>query len=131
MCPFCNPFRSALELDPFIVLLAQGEKMELTKTTGIGSAAAAIQAGIGNVTARSVFATLQSAAMGGYGGAVVGGLVRAGAVGLGWLGVGGRREVGVVVEEARLIGEKRGGDSEGIRGEAEDDVENGDLKARL
>ncbi|KAF7551606.1 hypothetical protein G7046_g7677 [Stylonectria norvegica] len=44
-----------------------------------GSAAAGIQSGIGNVIAPSVFATLQSAAMGGYGVAVVHGAIQLGA----------------------------------------------------
>ncbi|KAI1261478.1 hypothetical protein F5Y18DRAFT_198848 [Xylariaceae sp. FL1019] len=42
-----------------------------------GGIAAGVQAGVGNVVAPSVFATLQSAAMGGYGAAVVGGVVQA------------------------------------------------------
>ncbi|KAI0147425.1 hypothetical protein GGR57DRAFT_250664 [Xylariaceae sp. FL1272] len=42
-----------------------------------GGIAAGIQAGVGNVVAPSLFATLQSAAMGGYGAAVVGGAVQA------------------------------------------------------
>jgi hypothetical protein len=135
VCPFFNPFRFALELNPFIVLLAQGEKMELTKTTGIGSAAAAIQASAGNVAAGGAFATLQSAAMGGYGGAVVGGLVRAGAVvmgGLGWLTglrVAGQEKAGVVVAEVEADRGEEREDSEGIRGEAEGDGENGDQKS--
>lgn len=37
----------------------------------LGSAAAAVQSGIGNVVSGSVFATLQSAAAGGYGVAAV------------------------------------------------------------
>ena len=44
-----------------------------------GSIAAGIQAGIGNVAAGSLFATLQSAAMGGFGVAIVSGTVEAGA----------------------------------------------------
>ncbi|GJC84713.1 hypothetical protein ColLi_07551 [Colletotrichum liriopes] len=43
------------------------------------SAAAAAQAGIGNVVAPSVFATLQSAGTAGYGAAIVNGAVQAGA----------------------------------------------------
>ncbi|KZL83606.1 hypothetical protein CI238_05968, partial [Colletotrichum incanum] len=43
------------------------------------SAAAAAQAGIGNVVAQSVFATLHSAGMAGYGAAIVNGAVQAGA----------------------------------------------------
>lgn len=137
VCPFFNPFRFALEPNPFIVLSAQGEKMELTKTTGIGSAAAAIQAGAGNVAAGGAFATLQSAAMGGYGGAVVSGLVRAGAAvmgGLGWLtglGDGGQDKAGVVITEVEADWGEEREVSEGIRGEAEGDSENGDQKARL
>ncbi|KAK1656456.1 hypothetical protein BDP81DRAFT_389231 [Colletotrichum phormii] len=44
-----------------------------------GSAAAGIQAGIGNVVAPSLFATLQSAGAAGYGAAVVNGVIQAGA----------------------------------------------------
>ncbi|KXH29271.1 hypothetical protein CSIM01_00999 [Colletotrichum simmondsii] len=44
-----------------------------------GSAAAGIQAGIGNVVAPSLFATLQSAGAAGYGAAVVNGAIQAGA----------------------------------------------------
>ncbi|OTA86310.1 hypothetical protein M434DRAFT_399952 [Hypoxylon sp. CO27-5] len=43
-----------------------------------GSVASGIQAGIGNVAAGSVFATLQSAGMAGYGAAIVNGVVQAG-----------------------------------------------------
>jgi hypothetical protein len=42
----------------------------------LGSLAAGIHAGIGNVVAGSAFATVQSAAMAGYGTAVVGGIVQ-------------------------------------------------------
>ncbi|KAJ0305520.1 hypothetical protein COL516b_005215 [Colletotrichum fioriniae] len=44
-----------------------------------GSAAAGFQAGIGNVVAPSLFATLQSAGAAGYGAAVVNGAIQAGA----------------------------------------------------
>ncbi|KAK1513372.1 uncharacterized protein CCOS01_14314 [Colletotrichum costaricense] len=44
-----------------------------------GSTAAGIQAGIGNVVAPSLFATLQSAGAAGYGAAVVNGAIQAGA----------------------------------------------------
>ncbi|KAK1700908.1 hypothetical protein BDP55DRAFT_625174 [Colletotrichum godetiae] len=44
-----------------------------------GSAAAGIQAGIGNVVAPSLFATLQSAGAAGYGATVVNGVIQAGA----------------------------------------------------
>lgn len=43
----------------------------------VGSIAAGIQAGIGNVVAGSAFATLTSAGMGGYGAAVVAGAAQA------------------------------------------------------
>jgi hypothetical protein len=42
-----------------------------------GSAAAALQAGVGNVVAPSAFAIMQSAAMGGYGLGLVNGVVQA------------------------------------------------------
>ncbi|KAI1410985.1 hypothetical protein F5Y13DRAFT_166713 [Hypoxylon sp. FL1857] len=45
-----------------------------------GSFAAGAQAGIGNVVAGSTFATLQSAAMAGYGAAIVNGVIQAGGV---------------------------------------------------
>ncbi|KAI1135340.1 hypothetical protein F5Y05DRAFT_416327 [Hypoxylon sp. FL0543] len=45
-----------------------------------GSLAAGAQAGIGNVAAGSLFATLQSAGMAGYGAAIVNGVVQAGGV---------------------------------------------------
>lgn len=50
---------------------------------GIGSAAASIQAAAGSVPAGGVFATAQSAAMGGYGSSVASGIVRVVSVGFG------------------------------------------------
>lgn len=49
-----------------------------------GSVAASLQSILGNVGAGSVFAYLQSAAMGGYGAAFVNGAMQAGAVISGW-----------------------------------------------
>lgn len=46
-------------------------------TVCVGSAAAVVQSGIGNVVGGSVFATLQSAVAGGYGGAAVNTAVQA------------------------------------------------------
>jgi len=46
---------------------------------GLGSLAAGFQAVIGLVAANSIFATMQSAAMGGYGVAAVNGVAQAGA----------------------------------------------------
>lgn len=55
-------------------------KVFITDSFGsIGSAAAGFQAGIGNVVAPSLFATLQSAGAAGYGAAVVNGAIQAGA----------------------------------------------------
>lgn len=58
--------------------------------TGVqgASAAAAYQASAGPMVAKGVFATLQSAGMGGYGVAAVHGATRVGAAVVGFLGVG-------------------------------------------
>lgn len=62
----------------------------------LASAAAAYQASAGPMVAKGVFATLQSAGMGGYGVAAVHGATRVGAAVVGFLGVG----AGVAAEAA-------------------------------
>ncbi|KXH50306.1 hypothetical protein CSAL01_09262 [Colletotrichum salicis] len=68
-----------------------------------GSAAAGIQAGIGNVVAPSLFATLQSAGAAGYGAAVVNGVIQTGAgvsaTAFAWWGVAKKKEGGKTDKE--------------------------------
>ncbi|KAF1996227.1 hypothetical protein P154DRAFT_580154 [Amniculicola lignicola CBS 123094] len=78
-----HPIRSLFHVGSFIsVCLAPvitAPLLGLVGFTGVGvaagSLAAGIQSGLGNVVAGGVFATLQSAAMGGYGAATVAGAV--------------------------------------------------------
>lgn len=82
---------------PLLVLLCLLCARDTAYTRGLtfaaGSAAAALQAGVGDVVGGSAIATMQSAAMGGYGLAFVNGVVQGGSIvvatAAGLLGVGG------------------------------------------
>jgi len=69
-----------------------------------GTAAAALQASAGNVAAGGVFATLQSAAMGGYGSTAVHVVIRGGSLVMG--GLGAAVKDGTVTEEPKVEEEK-------------------------
>lgn len=84
-----------------------------------GSIAAGAQAGMGNVAAGSLFATLQSAAMGGYGAATVNGIVQGAAVASSALGLfGGKKRVD---GEGGEGGDGKGEDGHDNEGEAKDE----------
>ncbi|KAL8670056.1 MAG: hypothetical protein Q9168_005389 [Polycauliona sp. 1 TL-2023] len=90
-----HPYQTALQLGSGILFFGPGLLAVPALgaagfgSTGIvsGSIAASQQAAIGNVAARGLFATLQSAAAGGYGVPIVHGVIRAGGMATSGLGM--------------------------------------------
>ncbi|KAI4170754.1 MAG: hypothetical protein LQ343_004716 [Gyalolechia ehrenbergii] len=121
-----HPYRTALHLSSMILLVAPGLLAgPVLGSVGFGaqgvvrgSAAAAHHAEIGNVVARSFFAVLQSAGAGGYGVAVVNGVVQVGAALMGMGSVIGRWLRGRKETEGEGEGDGDGdGDGDGESGD--------------